>query len=49
MDKWNQLKKRIEERQEIFRQHRLQLYLCALVDVLETMKEIEHSKKEIGE
>ena len=52
MKKWKQLKKRIKERHfdfdnqdpQIFR-----LYLMALTDIQEIMKEIEHSKKEVGE
>jgi len=50
--KWKQLKKRIKERRYDFANTDAQifrLYLIALKDIQEIMKEIEHSKKEIGE
>tara|TARA_B110000908_G_C10242627_1_gene446952 strand:+ start:1696 stop:1854 length:159 start_codon:yes stop_codon:yes gene_type:complete len=49
--KWKQLKKRIKERRYDFANHNPQmfrLYLMALTDIQEIMKEIEHSKKELG-
>ena len=52
MKKWKQLKERIKERRyEFARQDPqiLRLYLIALTDIQEIMKEIEQSKKEIGE
>ena len=52
MKKWKQLKKRIKERRYEFTRQDAQvfrLYLIALTDIQEIMKEIEHSKKEIGE
>ena len=48
MDKWTQLKKRLEERRDDFQAALAPPpYLLALADTLEIMEEIEHSEKDI--
>jgi hypothetical protein len=48
--KWKQLKKRIKERRCSFSDKRyMRQYIIALKDIQEIMKEVDQSKKEIGE